>query len=486
MKEKLVLLLFLYTNLLFAQNVIVVVIDGARYTETFGEGNTYIPHMYDDMRPNGYLYTNFRIATAGQTRTNPGHSSILTGTWQQIANNGTERPTKPTVFEYMRKEDENPHSDCYVVTGKDKLDILTYSDFPGYGSPFGGTWIGDDNRDDDLTYSKVISVMQSPSPKILVINFAEVDAVGHTGNWSNYLTAITNVDNIVYQLWQTIQAGTYGYTPENTTMFITHDHGRHDDAHGGFKNHGDDCDGCEHIMLLAIGRNVTPGVENSDLHYQMDIAPTIGDLLGFSTPEADANSLYDDINPLPVELTSFSAVVLNDRVHLNWRTETEVSNYGFEVQRSEFGVQSSEWQTLGFVDGYGNSNSPKEYSFVDKNISAGVYSYRLKQIDTDGKFEYSKVIEVDVGTPLKFELSQNYPNPFNPSTTIKYTLPEASKVKLAVYDLLGQEVATLVNYLQESGVYTVNFNASELNSGLYFYRFETPNFVDSRKMMLVK
>ena len=117
-------------------------------------------------------------------------------------------------------------------------------------------------------------------------------------------------------------------------MFVTNDHGRHDDAHGGFTNHGDDCEGCEHIMLLAIGRNVTAGVENSDLHYQIDIAPTVGDLLGFSTPEAVGISLFEGSNPLPVELASFSAMVLNNAIKLNWRTETEVNNYGFEIVRT--------------------------------------------------------------------------------------------------------------------------------------------------------
>ena len=206
--------------------------------------------------------------------------------WQQIANDGSERPTSPTLFEYIRKEDGNPQSDCCVVTGKAKLDILTYSVFPGYGSAYGGTWVGDDNRDDALTYSKAISVMQSSHPKILLINFAEVDVAGHSGNWSNYLAAITNADNLVYQLWQTIQDSIYGYSPWNTTLFITNDHGRHTT---NFTSHGDDCEGCEHIMLLAIGRNVTQGVENSDLHYQIDIAPTVGDLLGFSTTTSSWN-----------------------------------------------------------------------------------------------------------------------------------------------------------------------------------------------------
>ena len=477
MKEKFIFFLFLYTNFILAQNVIVVVIDGARYTETFGGGSTYIPHLYSDMMPSGYLYSNFWIAHEGKTETNPGHATILSGTWQQIANDGSERPTNPTVFEYIRKEDGNPQSDCFVVTGKDKLDILTYSIFSGYGSAYGGTWVGDDNRDDALTYSKAISVMQNIQPKILLIHFAGVDVAGHSGNWNNYLAAITNADNLVYQLWQTIQDSTYGYSPRNTTLFIANDHGRHTT---NYTSHGDDCEGCEHIMLFAIGRNVTQGVVNNDLHYQTDIAPTIGDLLGFSTPQAVGISLYQGTNPLPAELSFFSAIILDNSVKLNWRTETEVSNYGFEVEKLQ------DWSKIGFVQGHGNSNSPKDYSFLDENVSGGKYSYRLKQIDTDGQFEYSKVVEVDLGSLPKFELSQNYPNPFNPSTTISFSLPQSGNVKLTVYNLLGEQVAELVNEFREAGVHTINFTASNFNSGLYIYKIEASDFVQARKMTLIK
>jgi hypothetical protein len=287
-------ILFLkFNQIIFAQNVIVVVVDGARYSETFGAGSTYIPHLNNDLKPLGTLYTNFRIdSSAGLSYTNPGHATILTGTWQLIDNLGNNRPTRPTVFEYMRKEDSNPQSDCYVVTGKDKLDILTYSTYAGYGSNYGAVWVGDNTSSDALTYSKVLDVMEDYQPKILLVNFAEVDVKGHSGNFNNYLTAITNVDDIIYQLWQHIEDGDWGYTTSNTTMFITNDHGRHDNLHGGFKDHADNCDGCTHIMLLALGRN-TIAQTISSTAYQRDIAPTIGELLDFETPFATGTSLFD-------------------------------------------------------------------------------------------------------------------------------------------------------------------------------------------------
>ncbi len=190
--------------------------------------------------------------------------------------------------------------------------------------------------------------------------------------------------------------------------------------------------------------------------------------------------------PLPVELSSFSASVIGSTVKLNWATATEVNNYGFEVERCALSAERLVWGKIGFVNGNGNSNSPKSYSFVDDKVSSGKFSYRLKQIDNDGQFEYSKTIEVDFGAPKKFELSQNYPNPFNPTTTISYNLPEAANVKLTIFNLLGQEIKTLVNEFKEAGVHTLNFNASELNSGLYIYKLQAGSQVQTKKMTLIK
>ena len=192
--------------------------------------------------------------------------------------------------------------------------------------------------------------------------------------------------------------------------------------------------------------------------------------------------------PLPVELSAFSASVIGKTVKLNWITATEVNNYGFDVERMSNGKgqTSDNWNKIGFVNGNGNSNSPKSYSYEDKNLSAGKYSYRLKQIDNDGQFEYSKTIEVDFGVPTKFELSQNYPNPFNPSTTIKFSLPEAANVKLTIFNILGQEVKTLVNEFKEVGVHTINFNSDGIDSGVYIYRIEAGSFTQTRKMTLIK
>ncbi len=186
---------------------------------------------------------------------------------------------------------------------------------------------------------------------------------------------------------------------------------------------------------------------------------------------------------LPVELTEFEAEVKNGVVLLTWVTATEVNNYGFQIQKIVAGMD--EWIDVAFVDGSGNSNSPKQYSFVDSSTPLSA-SYRLKQIDTDGAFEYSNVVTVTINKLAKTELFQNHPNPFNPSTQISFTLSSLSSVKVSVFNMLGEKVAELVNSKMEAGHHSVKFNASELTSGVYIYRIDTPNYSKSMKMMLLK
>jgi hypothetical protein len=187
--------------------------------------------------------------------------------------------------------------------------------------------------------------------------------------------------------------------------------------------------------------------------------------------------------PLPVELSSFSASLLNGGVRLNWRTETEVNNYGFDVERKSV---NGNWDKISFVSGYGNSNSPKEYSYTDNSVREGKYSYRLKQVDNDGSFAYSNILEITFQKVVEYNLAQNYPNPFNPNTNISFILPESGNVKLTIFNLLGQEIKILVNGFKESGLHNISFDAKNLNSGIYLYKLEANNFTQTRKMILVK
>ena len=194
--------------------------------------------------------------------------------------------------------------------------------------------------------------------------------------------------------------------------------------------------------------------------------------------------LFHAASALPVELSSFNATVASNSAALHWSTATEVNNYGFEIERRA--SQNTGWTEVGFVHGNGTSNSPHEYSYTDAGISSGTYAYRLKQIDNSGVFKYSASTEVTIAAPKAFALNQNYPNPFNPTTVISYQLPIMGNVSLRIYDMLGREVETLVNETQEAGSYEVVFNASNIASGVYFYRLQAGDYTAMKRILLVK
>lgn len=190
---------------------------------------------------------------------------------------------------------------------------------------------------------------------------------------------------------------------------------------------------------------------------------------------------------VPVELKSFTAAVNNNDVQLLWNTATETNNSGFQIERKFTG----EYEVIGFIEGSGTTSEPVSYSFSDIDLNPGTYYYRLKQIDFNGTYEYSTVVEVDVIAPKIYSLNQNYPNPFNPSTKITFSLASEANVTLKIFNVLGQEISTLLNQNMAAGVHNYNFDASGLNSGIYFYRMEAngtdeTSFVDIKKMILIK
>jgi hypothetical protein len=187
--------------------------------------------------------------------------------------------------------------------------------------------------------------------------------------------------------------------------------------------------------------------------------------------------------PLSVELITFQATSGENGINLEWQTATEINNKGFEIERNT----NSSWVKIGFIEGKGNSTTKNDYSFNDKNPVGDTIHYRLKQIDYNGSFKYSKEIEVAADlAPNNYSLSQNYPNPFNPSTKINYRIAKAGKVVLKIYDLLGKEVSTLVDENKPSGSYSVAFNASNLPSGIYIYVLRSDGFASNNKMILLK
>jgi len=238
-----------------------------------------------------------------------------------------------------------------------------------------------------------------------------------------------------------------------------------------------------------LGRFKVSGISNAGgfMNLQWVTGSTLVasiDPITLNESQITVNPINPNNAPLPVDLSSFTANYKNSEIMLNWETKTEVNNYGFNVEKR---VGDGEWDSIAFIEGHGNSNSPKQYNYSDKDLFTGGSNlqYRLKQMDNDGTFEYSDVVEVEV-VPNNYELSQNYPNPFNPSTTIRFSLPQTTQLKIILYNMLGEQVSTIAEGMYETGYHKVSFNAINLPSGTYIYRLESSNFVQVKKMILLK
>jgi hypothetical protein len=272
-----------------SQNIVIIVIDGARYTETCGAEALYITHLWKELRPLGTLWTNFQNDSI--TSTDPAHSSIVTGTWQLTDNGGLLRPTQPTLFEYFRKATGTPETDVAIIIGKQKLDRISYSSHRDYGKEYSASIFLENN--DFSVAERAQAILAQNHPRITLINFPSTDGAGHSGNWKQYVSAIHTVDSLIYNIWKMLQADPF--YQNNTTLFITNDHGRHDNLHGGFKKHGDGCGGCRHIMFFALGWKIPANQVITQKRTQCDIVPTAGELLSFPSPFSTGVSLLQDL-----------------------------------------------------------------------------------------------------------------------------------------------------------------------------------------------
>jgi hypothetical protein len=261
-------------------------------------------------------------------------------------------------------------------------------------------------------------------------------------------------------------------------------------------------DGITSSATLVVAQSTTAGGTYATLGQSANDASSVTS--SSYNPASGAFFLLGDTgtNLLPVELTSFTAAVRNGKVELTWATATEINNYGFEVERSVISNQLSvisssvgsrqsaigNWEKVGFVEGHGTTNAPQNYSFSDAAARVGKFSYRLKQIDRDGKFEYHQAVEVTLGiSPNTVWLDNNYPNPFNPSTKISFVLGTTGNASLKVFDLLGKEVVTLADGIFNSGeLQSVTFDASKYPSGIYYYQLKSGNKTEMKKMLLLK
>jgi len=269
--------------------VVILVIDGLRYTEGFGDSTSqHIPYMSGTLRPLGTLFDNFR--NTGDTRTVPGHAAMVTGTWQYLANDGSERPDVPTMFEYYRKTYSLASGETWLISGKPKLAACSYGTHADYGPAYGASeavGLGEDPG----VYSRLIDVLATDHPSLVLANFASVDWAGHSGVWEQYTDAIEVADSLAAEVWQYLQSDTV--YAGRTYLFVTNDHGRHSDNNGGFSNHGDACEGCQHVMLLALGPDVRVGYTVANFYTLRDLCPTVGEILGFDTPHSVGTDLTE-------------------------------------------------------------------------------------------------------------------------------------------------------------------------------------------------
>ena len=383
--------------------VMVVIIDGARYTETFGDPNhTYIPEMWA-LSQEGAMIDNFYNDSL--TYTSRALPALWCGTWTEVRDtfyqgHQTQYSVKPSIWEYYRKQKNLPAEESYYV-----LEYVESLWLPSFDSSYGPAYWPvhySAGSSDDEVGANAEWILDNFHPHFIWVYFADVDGAGHSGDWESYTTAIHKADSLVGFLWEKLQADTF--YQNSTTLFVTNDHGRHDDQHGGFSGHGCGCEGCRHIMFLAIGPEIKNNFVSTQYRRTPDLAVTVSEIF--------------DVDP--TEATG------------------EIMNEIFEPASIKDGA----------------------ISLVD------------------------------------FYLNQNYPNPFNPSTIIQYQIPELSFVTLKVYDVLGDEVATIVNEEKLAGNYEVEFDASILPSGIYFYQLlvsalqskdgKAGSFIETKKMVLIK
>jgi hypothetical protein len=278
--------IFSLCSALVTENVVIVVIDGARYSETFGDtSHTYIPRMFE-LSQMGTLIDSFYNDSF--TYTSRAIPAIWCGAWTEVRDtidpygNPTQYTVLPSLFEYYRKQQNVPQDSVYYVL-KVVYSLWQFSYHQDYGPQYWPTYHSYGYSDIEV-WEEAKVIMETKHPRLLYIYLSDVDHAGHTGNWSYYTSSIRIADSIVGLIWNEIQSDPF--YQNKTALLVTNDHGRHDDQHGGFQSHGDGCEGCRHIMFLAVGPDFKSGYVSYDYRRIPDIAPTIGYILGYDAEYA--------------------------------------------------------------------------------------------------------------------------------------------------------------------------------------------------------
>ncbi len=281
------------------RNVIVVVIDGSRYSETWGDTiHQYIPRLANELSDKGVVYTQFY--NNGPTYTIAGHTAITTGNYQEINNSGMELPENPSMFQYWMQTYHQEKNAAWIITGKDKLEILSDCNDPEWKGTYqsstncgvNGLGLGSGNRDDSSTFNIMLDILSGYHPQLVLINFSGPDFAGHSNDWNRYINEIKNSDEYIYQLLNFIESDKY--YKSNTTVFVTNDHGRHlDSIADGFISHGDNCEGCRHVILYAYGPDFKQDTVIDIKRGLIDISSTIAKLLNFEMPKGKGKVMHE-------------------------------------------------------------------------------------------------------------------------------------------------------------------------------------------------
>jgi hypothetical protein len=289
------------------KNVIVIVVDGARYTETWGLSDRSLIPNRSSLLNEGVLCTNFY--NNGYTFTNAGHTAITTGVYQYIDNSGTEIPQNPSIFQYWLEKTKKNSDQAWVITSKDKLAILSdcqNSDWSGKYKPMtdcGNSGLGSGYRYDSITFNHAKNVLVSKHPGLMLINFKEPDMSGHANDSAKYVQGIIDTDNYVRLMWEFIQSDSV--YKNKTTLIVTNDHGRHTAGHlDGFVSHTDVCEGCKHIEFFGIGPDFKKGFVCNEPHDQNDIPNIIAELMNFKMPTSDGKVIKEFFTSIHRSLTN--------------------------------------------------------------------------------------------------------------------------------------------------------------------------------------
>jgi hypothetical protein len=462
----------------FTENVHIVIIDGARYSETFGDStHQNIPFIWTRLKPKSTIYT--RFYNDSLTYTTAGHASIISGVWQIIANDDSQRPSTPTLFEYFRKERKTNITDNFVILGKDKLQLLASSFHPEYGGNYCASVVKSVSQySDKIAWENFKHVLSTYHPRLTITNLPQVDSKGHNGDWEGYLHAIRLADSITYEMWNLIQSDSF--YKDKTTLIVTNDHGRH---LVDWTSHGDGCDGCRHLMMMMLGPDTKAGVIDSVRRTQIDIAPTVGELLNFSTPLCKGTSIIaTKVQPSVVLLEPQNGAIVNDNsIKLEWSIIPNSGVDSFYIQIASDPLMTN----IVFSD---TTTLLSVIFKVTKN--KGIYWWHVKphSIAASEPWTATREFTVDIkgktGRPEQIFLNFDQNHKTGSSLVLKYGLPASTSVLIGLYSLNGTLVRTLFKGTLQSDFHTLTINDLSISSGHYMLDFIAGQYRTSRRFFV--